>query len=248
MPNQNHLARFFAFVLTVLVSSHSFAQVNGNTGAYSTSIPIRVPTHRGLEPNLALVYNSLAGNGPVGVGWSIAGFPVIERQGADGGTPQFNATDSFRLGGEDLHPCGSSTSPGCLAGGTQGTHFTEHENYQRIVYDEVANEWTIDSRNGHRSTYSPIFTVSGATYRWGLDTVTDTLGSVNTVDYEWFCDPGKDCYPWKVSYNGYRVRFFYRSDRTDPFVFATGDTLGETSQLLRSIKVGAGGRDADSGL
>jgi hypothetical protein len=204
--------------------------VNGNTGAYSTSVPIRVPSFRGLEPNLALVYNSLGGNGMVGLGWSLTGFPTIERQGADGGTPQYDSTDSFRLGGEDLHVCGSSPSPGCQAG---GTHFTEHENYQRIL--QGATDWTIDAQNGTRSTYSPIFTINGFTYRWGLSLVTDLLG--NEVQYHWVCDPGKDCYPADVTYNGYRVKFSYRADRTDPLSFATGATLGETRWLLLSIQI-----------
>ncbi|MGH9337374.1 MAG: SpvB/TcaC N-terminal domain-containing protein, partial [Vicinamibacteria bacterium] len=95
--------RVLRFVLVTLIfaTAPGFAQVSGNTGAYSTTIPIQVPTHRGLEPSISLVYNSLAGNGIAGVGWGLTGFPVIERQGADGGTPQFNGTDSFRWGGED---------------------------------------------------------------------------------------------------------------------------------------------------
>ncbi len=84
-------------------------QVNGNTGAFSTSVPIQVPSHRGLEPSLSLVYSSSRGNGVVGVGWAFAGFSSIERQGADGGAPLYNATDSFRLGGQELHPCGAGT-------------------------------------------------------------------------------------------------------------------------------------------
>ncbi len=224
--------RLVAVILSILFRSPlaSGNNVNGNTGSYSSSVLIRVPSYRGLEPNLALVYNSLGGNGMVGLGWSLTGFPIIERQGANGGTPQFDSSDSFRLGGEDLHPCGSSSSPGCLAG---GTHFAEHENYQRII--QGTTDWTIDSPNGTRSTYSPIFTVGGFNYRWGLSLVTDVLG--NEVVYHWTCDTGKDCYPGDVTYNGYRVKFYYRDDRTDTISFATGATLGETRKLLRSIKV-----------
>ena len=170
VPARKVFVRVIAVAIAFLLAAETFARVNGNTGAFSTSIPIRVPAHRGLEPSLALAYNSLGGNGMVGLGWALTGFPVLERQGADGGAPQFDATDSFRLGGEELHPCGASSSPGCVAG---GTHFTEHESYQRITYDDVADEWTIDARNGNRSTYSAVFTVNGTggtTYRWGLTT------------------------------------------------------------------------------
>ncbi len=210
-------------------------QVNGNTGAFSTSVPIQVPSHRGLEPSLSLVYSSSRGNGIVGVGWSLVGFPVVERQGADGGSPQFNSSDSYRLSGRELKSCGESSSPGCQAG---GTHFTEYENYQRITYDSGLDQWTVDARNGTTSTYTAQFLVGSETFRWGLETVTDTLG--NTVTYDWWCDGTegtKDCYPDSVSYNGYRIQLYYRDDREDVASFATGETLGETGQLLRSIKV-----------
>lgn len=41
-------------------------------GTFTYTIPIRVPPGRvGMEPNLALTYSSRAGNGPIGVGWSL---------------------------------------------------------------------------------------------------------------------------------------------------------------------------------
>ena len=44
------------------------------TGQYTYSVPIEVPPGRGgVVPDLALRYNSRAGNGLVGVGWSLAG-------------------------------------------------------------------------------------------------------------------------------------------------------------------------------
>lgn len=57
------------------------AEVNGNSGAFTTSVPIALPSHRGLKPSLALSYHSSGGNAIAGVGWSLAGFSTIERQG-----------------------------------------------------------------------------------------------------------------------------------------------------------------------
>jgi RHS repeat-associated protein len=206
--------------------------VSESTGAAQTSVPIQVPGFRGLEPNLALVYHSGGGNGIAGVGWSLVGFPHIERQGADGGSPQYDSSDSYNLGGEDLHPCGVSSSPGCLAG---GTHYTEHENYQRIAYDSGADQWLVESRNGTKSVYTPLLVATGGTFRWKLASVTDILG--NAVNYNWWCDTGKDCFPDNVTYNGYRVKLYYDSTRTDKITYATGASIAEIRQRLRSIKV-----------
>ena len=144
-----------AHLLTIafcgILGANASAQVRGSSGSFTTSIPIATPGFRGLEPNLSLVYNSSAGNSIMGVGWTLSGFPTIERQGVDGGTPSYDATDTYRLNGSDLKPCGASASPGCVAG---GTHFTEHENYQRIEYDAGTNWWTVWARNGTRTFYT----------------------------------------------------------------------------------------------
>lgn len=148
----------FLIVANPLIAA---GDVSENTGAAQTAVPIQVPGFRGLEPNLALVYNSGGGNGIAGVGWSLRGFPYIERQGADGGSPQYDSSDSHNFGGDDLHPCGASASPGCLSG---GTHFTEHENYERIAYDSGLDQWLVESRNGTQSLYTPLLVATGGTF------------------------------------------------------------------------------------
>src|SRR5690349_15177406 len=49
-------------------------------GAAEYSIPIRVPPGLGgIEPKIGLSYNSMAGNGLLGVGWNVNGLSAITR-------------------------------------------------------------------------------------------------------------------------------------------------------------------------
>ena len=80
---------------------------NPVTGTGSMSVPIATsPGRSGFGPQLSLSYDSGAGNGPFGVGWSLS-LPAITRK-TDKGLPQYqDAVDSdvFILSGaEDLVP------------------------------------------------------------------------------------------------------------------------------------------------
>jgi len=83
-------------------------QANPVTGSGNTQIPIAVTPARGLEPKLALSYDSGAGNSPWGHGWNI-GLSQIRRK-TDRGLPRYvdrpgRQTDTFVLSGaEDLVP------------------------------------------------------------------------------------------------------------------------------------------------
>ena len=79
------------------------------TGAAVYTIPIAVPAGiNGVQPNLALTYNSQAGNDIAGYGWNITGISKISRIGS---TPYHNGqltgvnlteTDQFALDGQRL--------------------------------------------------------------------------------------------------------------------------------------------------
>jgi len=77
------------------------------TGTGSMSVPIPTsPGRGGFGPQLSLTYDSAAGNGPFGLGWSLV-LPSITRK-TDRGLPQYddaNESDVFVLSGmEDLVP------------------------------------------------------------------------------------------------------------------------------------------------
>ena len=78
---------------------------NPVTGTGSMSVPIATsPGRSGFGPQLSLIYDSGAGNGPFGFGWSLS-LPAITRK-TDKGLPQYldaEESDVFILSGaEDL--------------------------------------------------------------------------------------------------------------------------------------------------
>ncbi len=82
-------------------------QANPATGTASFTVPIALsPGRNGVTPGLALSYDSGAGNGPFGMGWSLS-LPSIKRK-TDKGLPEYHDgkdSDTFVLAdAEDLVP------------------------------------------------------------------------------------------------------------------------------------------------
>jgi len=80
---------------------------NPVTGTGAMTVPLATsPGRSGFGPQLSLSYDSGAGNGPFGIGWSLA-LPAITRK-TDKGLPQYRdaeESDVFLLSGsEDLVP------------------------------------------------------------------------------------------------------------------------------------------------
>lgn len=99
---------------------------NPVTGTGSMSVPIATsPSRAGFGPQLSLSYNSGAGNGPFGFGWSLS-LPSITRK-TDKGLPQyFDADDSdvfIFSGAEDLVPVYRQDA--------DGSWVASHVGYQR---------------------------------------------------------------------------------------------------------------------
>lgn len=173
------------------------------SGQASYSIPLAVPPGRlGIEPKLALVYNSASGNGALGVGWGLAGFSEIKRcnkvvaseKVADG--VDWDASDTFCLSGEKL--VGGAVMP------DQTRAFrTERDSFAdiRAFYPngDTSKEpvrFEVRDRTGVRSNYKAygarrlttssqgLVTPELRTAIWLLDTVTDRSGNQMKLDYE----------------------------------------------------------------
>src|SRR4030095_5630171 len=104
------------------------------SGAAEDRIPIQVPPGiAGVEPKLALVYNSQAGNGLLGVGWNLEGLSAITRcprtmaqDGVRGGV-NYDANDRYCLDGQRLMAISGSY-------GADGTEYrTERESFTKVI-------------------------------------------------------------------------------------------------------------------
>lgn len=182
-------------------------------GAATYSIPIRVPPGiAGVEPKLALVYSSRAGNGPFGIGWSLTGLSAISRcprtvaQDGVHGSVNFDANDRFCLDGKRL----------MLFSGTYGAagseYRTEIPTFSRIIANGSAGlsgpaSFTVYTSSGltiqYGATADSLINGQGAftPLTWAMNRMQDRKGNYLTVSYKTFA--GKYEYDVsQISYTG----------------------------------------------
>jgi len=127
------------------------------SGAMMHTVPIELyPGLREMQPQLALVYNSQAGNGVMGVGWNISGLSSIIRVNknlyyndkTDG--IKLTKDDDFMLDGNRLIRLSSTTS--------QIQYETEDGNVKVTAYlsGNIVKYFTVKYPNGTSGTYGYI--------------------------------------------------------------------------------------------
>jgi hypothetical protein len=182
------------------------------SGAAEYRIPIRVPPGiGGMEPKLALVYNSQSGNGLLGVGWNLEGLSAITRcprtmaqDGVRGGI-NYDSNDRYCLDGQRLM---------AIAGtyGAEGTEYrTERESFSRIVSFGQAGSgpawFKVWTKSGQileygRTIDSRIEAQGKASVRvWAVNRMSDTTSNYLAVTYV-VDDLNGDYSPLRVDYTG----------------------------------------------
>ncbi len=174
-----------------------------NHGSANLAIPLAIaPGRPALEPQLTLQYNSSAGNGPLGVGFSLStGFPESITRGrsilARDGTVQgvtFSATDKFYLDGKRLL---------CVSGvyGQAGsTYRTEVDSFVTVSAFNLTSGTSIDyfvmtDKSGRQFSFGKFNgtidgfqqgggEAGGLAYAYALKQVTDTVGNFVTFTYQ----------------------------------------------------------------
>ena len=215
------------------------------TGTATTSIPIAVPPGRGgVQPNLALVYNSANGNGWVGLGWKLEK-SVIERQTKFGLNYAGDAY-IFRLAGinVDLVNIGSNQYRAKIEGG-----FTR---VQKLTASDGKPYFLATDKTGQkfyfgRTAATRVANPSDATkiFRWCLDRVEDSDGNYMTISYTG--DQGQG-YLARIDYTGHGSTrptnsvIFHLETRPDAVSMYTSHFLMKTAKRLKTIEVRANNR------
>jgi hypothetical protein len=228
-------------------------------GSATYSIPLAVPPGTaGMEPKLALVYSSRAGNGRLGMGWALSGLSVITRcpqtlaQDGTRGAVNLDANDRFCLDGQRL----------MLASGTYGaagsTYRTERDIFSRVTANggTTANgpDWfEVRTKSGLILEYGAAGNsriqasiggqASSIVLAWAVNKIRDTKGNYLTVSY--IVDtPNGDWYPDRIDYTSNDtygltasqwIQFDYES-RTDVVPAYVKSALVKTTNRLAKIK------------
>src|SRR2546427_4098342 len=191
-------------------------------GAATYTIPIQVPPGiAGMEPKLALTYNSQAGNGLLGIGWGLSGLAAITRcprtlvqDGVKDGI-NFGPNDRFCLDGQRL----VMINPAPAVYGGDGVEYrTERESFTKVIsYGQVlapgnGPQWfKVWTKSGQIMEYgntdapnndSRIQAQGIPTVRvWALNKISDTKGNYLTVAYT-DDNANGDFYPTRIDYTG----------------------------------------------
>ena len=237
------------------------------SGTAVTSVPLLSPAFHGIGPDLALSYDSAAGDGWVGVGWGLAGLQTITRLSAGRGLASYAAGDRFELDGGDLIACDQVTdprlSPGCRVGaaaaGSPGCPDTPGDTYAYYTTsderddlicrvdssaDPAAGSWVVTSPDGIRTTLGATEATSRGPVRYATTDVRDLSG--NDVTYTWAGAAGQSPALREIDYSDVRITFAQET-RPDPVSVAVPGATLTVPDRLAAVTVAVSGT-VDAGL
>ncbi|MBS1581432.1 MAG: VCBS repeat-containing protein [Bacteroidetes bacterium] len=235
-----------------------------SNGAATYTIPLAVPPGtNGVQPQLALAYNSYGGDGLLGLGWSLAGLSMVQRVGSDnyhdGGINapvKFTTADHFALDGQRLVNISGTY------GTTAAVYDTEVAQYAYIkqvgTFGNGPAAFTVVTKGGNTASYGKIDEASAGALvvrssgseaiGWLLCEVKDPFGNAMRFIYsdnslveakrivriEYTSNPAQGI----AAYNTVEFDYNGRTDKTT--VFAAGSQI-DNGFLLQRIDVKAEG-------
>ena len=221
-------------------------------GMASYSIPIEVvPGTSGIQPSLAVTYNSAMGRGLLGSCWTVSGFSAITRtprteyHDGEHGSINFNDKDRYALDGARLVKLSSGSYATANA-----VYGTETENFTRVTLQGTPNTtdqyFTAVTADGTVVEYGNSANsrqlVGGNVLSWCMNRVTDPEGNYMTVEYT---GSNGEIVPYRIYYTGNsaaglstyaHVRFSYVTDPNPNKAWVGGGAI-TSSRLLSTITV-----------
>ncbi len=231
------------------------------TGQASYTIPLVVPPgRRGMEPRLAIAYDSSRGEGPLGVGFALQGLSAITRcpsnMAQDGRIRAvvYDGGDRFCLDGLRIVEVGTKT-------GAQGPFTIEARTFPDTMRKILAHfgpipedgpqSWTVYERNGDIREYgdtsdSQAKARRGTVAAWYLSSERDRRG--NAVDYAYENDAVADGHTQEILVREIRYtrqdngeaptrRLTFEYDLTEPRTLFSGGLSFIQSHVLRTLRM-----------
>jgi len=226
-------------------SLNSLMQVkNSFAGSATYGVPIEVPPGRGgIAPNLALTYNSQAGNGWLGVGWNL-----------DMGAIQRSTKFGVDYNKNDFVAIANGSSSELVPRSNWGSKYYGAKiegAFLKYYLNTSTGGWEVTAKNGTKyfygSTASSRQDNTSVVFKWCLDKVQDLNGNYMTVSYD--KDSG-EIYLSRIDYTGNNglspsnyVKFYNDNGlRSDAPAMYVPNFSVKTRYLLKTIEVGAGGQ------
>ena len=251
----------FALSLFLMAGSSSAQNAVGSLGGEvavtheglaTYNIPIEVvPGTKGVQPGLAVTYNSAGGRGLLGTCWTLSGLSSIARtprdfyHDGDAGSVNYDGRDRYALDGARLVrlSTGGYSSSGAVYGKEVedftrvtlgGTPDTQTQYFTAVTADGTVVEYgyTSDSKQ----------TLNNNVLSWWIDKATDPDGNFMTFQYT---GSGGEILPDMIEYtmntsaslSRYaKVRFSYTDDPRPNKTWAGGKPV-TTTKLLSGITV-----------
>lgn len=229
MENIKLVFRLVAF-LAIILSFTSINQINAQapiipgeipvkydvspSGAFGYSVPIRIPEGiNGLVPELSINYNSQAGNGMLGYGWSLSGLSSITR-----GMPtifhdqliepaDLNTDDVFFLDGQRLFSIGG------------GKYITEVKNFADIQ---------TSGTTGTGPTSFQVEYPNGIIYQYGVTTNSRMIAQGSSEVLMWYVNKIQD-------QHGNYISFSYHNSPTTGEYRISQITYGQSNAVTISF-------------
>ncbi len=190
-----------AVAVTAVGATAGTHDVNAD-GSAAYHITIAAPEGiAGMQPNIGLDYNSNAGNGHMGIGWSVSGLSSIQRCSTDhdlGGTPDavdFDNNDQFCLDGMPLV---------AISGvyGANGTEYrTRMESFSKIVSYGTAGSCVRNGVNVPGPQKFKVWSSNGQIFEYGY-TANSRVEAVGCSDVvTWAINKQQDRFNNQVNYS-----------------------------------------------